>query len=215
MSYAITIDVPVDTARPALTRLRNKLRNPARLHKAAARGALPVLQEQFRENARTNKNKFGARGSFWNRMLSGTRVETDANAATLAMPAAIGLRVHGGTVEPVKSKYLAIPARKQAHGKSPRDFNDLRFVPLLGRGKGGALVQREQQKISYKKDGTIGRGRKLGGRDKEGRLPVFYWLVPSATIQGDKTLLPTKAQLLAGAEQGLRAYLRPKQETTA
>ena len=194
----IRLDV-TDTATPALKKLLTRLKDPRRINKIVAAGALPVVQNRLRENARTNKNKFGARSTFWNRMLSGTTAKGEDDAAVIRMPGEMGLRIHGGTVRPKKSKYLAIPAVKEAYGKSPRDFDDLRFAPLFGRGGGGALIQREQQRISYRRDGTIGRGRKQGGR-------VFYWLKPSATIQGDKDLVPSEDELIAAGTQALKTF---------
>jgi len=35
----------------------------------------------------------------------------------------------GATIKPTKGKYLAIPIKKEAKGKSPRDFRNLTFIP--------------------------------------------------------------------------------------
>lgn len=184
----------------AMTRLRQKVGNTEQMHTAIAQAALPALQKKIRANAATNKNRFGARGGFWNRMLSGTLALGTPDAAVLRMPREMNLRVHGGTVEPKKSKYLAIPNIKQAYGKSPRDFDDLRFIPLWGRGGGGALVQREQQKISYGQKG-VRKGGQLGGQ-------VFYWLKPSVTVNPNPDLIPKEPELMEAAARGIRYYLR-------
>lgn len=186
----ITIDTK-DKAAPAVARLASKLGDRTSLHKAIAAGVLIPVQKQFRANAQTNKNKFGARSSFWNRMLSSTIAIGTGDAATVRMPPEMGLRVHGGTVKPKSAKMLAIPAVKEAYGKSPRDFDDLRWAPY---GE-GALVQREQTRLT-----------KSGGRTIVGR--VFFWLVKSATITGNRALIPSDATILEAVRAKIASYTR-------
>jgi hypothetical protein len=188
----ITIDTK-DNAAPAVARLAAKLGDRTSLHKAIAAGVLIPVQKQLRANAQSNKNKFGARSSFWNRMLSSTIAIGTGDAATVRMPPEMGLRVHGGTVKPKAAKMLAIPAVKEAYGKSPRDFDDLRWAPY---GQ-GALVQREQTRLT--KSG--GKGRTIGGR-------IFFWLVKSATITGNRDLIPSDATILEAVRAKIASYTR-------
>jgi hypothetical protein len=191
-----------DLAGPELKALLRKLGNPKRINGAVAKRVQRLVVSRMRLNAATNKNPYGVRGSFWNRMISSTVAVATEEAATVRMPGEMRLRVKGGTVKPKTTKYLTIPATKEAYGKSARDFDDLRFAPLFGRGKGGALIQRDQTKLRKKKDGSYAPGKTVGGK-------VFYWLKTEATIKGDRTLLPRDSDVVMEAEAAIREVLKP------
>ena len=201
VSYSISI---VDNATPTMMRLAAALNAGESMNRAIAEAALPVFQNHFRGLAGSNKNRFGARGGYWNRMLSGTKAVGTNQAAIIRMPREMALRYFGGTVTPKGgAKNLSIPARTEAYGKSARDFNDLRFVQF-GRGGAKALVQRDQTSFtrtkSGKRKGQISGQREIGGM-------VFYWLVPKATIRGDRSVLPDEQEIIKGARRGLESYL--------
>lgn len=200
---SVTIEI-LDEAIPAVQRLGAALNSGERLNRAVSEAALPVFQGHFRGLASSNKNRFGTRGGFWNRMLSGTKAAATAEEAIVRMPREMALRYYGGTVTPKGgAKNLTIPARTEAYNKSARDFNDLRFVQFRSGAK--ALVQRDQTKISYRKNKRTGETKLVRGKEQGGM--VFYWLVPSATIRGNKDVLPSEDQIIAGALKGLDAYL--------
>jgi hypothetical protein len=111
-------------------------------------------------------------------------------------------------VRPKKSKLLAIPARAEAYGKSPRDFSHLRFAVLAGHP---ALVQNEHTKISWRKDRKTGkkrmvRGATVGSND-DAKAPVFYFLAPKATIRKNPNVLPTRDEVLEAVTAGVNDYL--------
>ncbi len=192
----IEIDITTDQARPMLDRLGLVLRSRKRVNRAVAAGALPVFQGRFRELSSSNRNPFGVRGGFWNRMLSGTRASADDDKATISMPGEMRLRYYGGTVTPKKGKFLSIPAREEAYGKSPREFDDLRFVPT---SRGGMLVKRYRGMKKVKGEKRIAGNRSAGN--------VFYWLVRSATIRGDPNVLPSGEVIRDAAIGGVQSYL--------
>ena len=200
-AMSLTIKIS-DGVSARLGQVATTLRDRRGANRAAAEGALPVIQNQFRGLSSSNRNRFGVRGGFWNRMLAGTSARADAQQGVVRMPREVALRYFGGIVTPKKSKFLAIPARAEAYGKSPRQFNDLRFQPFAGK-PGGMLVQRDQTRVSY------GRARKDGSRkvttDAAGG-GVFFWLVPMAIIKADRNVLPTGAQLSEGALRGLETW---------
>lgn len=197
MSFKILVQVEGDPSRAPRAAL-NALRNKTQQNRAMAEGALPVVQRQLLENSRTNRNKFGARGGFWQRMLAATRAGSDAEAGFISMPREVALRVYGGTVVPRVSKLLAIPARTEAYGKSPRQFADLHFIPTA---KGGLLVQNDATRIKRKKrKAGVQAGETVGGG-------VFYFLVKRATIAPNRSLLPTDKEILTGASRGLKTWL--------
>ena len=203
----ILMTIEKDEATPMLRNVQRALSNPKALNRAAAEGVLPLVQGNFRAMAATNQNKFGVRSTFWNQMLSGTYAGADNESGYVAMPAPVALRYFGGTVVAKQSSLLAIPANAQAYGKSPRDFSDLR-LQIMGRNKDGelamALVQNQQQGIRYRKrkDGST---HVIQGAEKGG--DVFFWLVPSATIQANKDVLPADDKMGQAAEQGVVDYI--------
>lgn len=53
---------------------------------------------------------------------------------------------YGMTITPKKAKYLTIPSHPSAKGKSPRDFNDLFFIPT---SNGNGLLARNRGKDAF------------------------------------------------------------------
>jgi hypothetical protein len=130
-----------------------------------------------------------------------TTWEADENRASVSVAhRGIRLRFEGGTVRPVNAKFLAIPARAEAYGRRPREFDDLK--PIFFKHS-GALVQTEQQQVRVRKRKSgaysfkIEPGGELGGG-------VMFWLVKSATHAADPTVLPTDEALHAAALDEVR-----------
>lgn len=204
MSFTLEITVPQDTATPVLRRLGNLLLQPARIARAGAEGALPVVQAKFRDLSGSNRNRFGVRSSFWNRMLSGTSVVQEGERAMIRMPREMALRYFGGTVVPKAGKYLTLPLRAEAYGKSVRQFDGVKFARIGGqlfafttdldtageRATGARQLRRYRQ--SY-----VGRRR----------ITLLYVLKTRATIAGDKGVLPTNQELASGAGRGVIALV--------
>ena len=67
----------------------------------------------------------------------------------------------GATIT-AKKKYLAIPLQRKYKGRSPREFNDLFFVPAKS-GNGGTLC-------------------KTKGKGKKAKVEACYWLTKSVKI---------------------------------
>jgi hypothetical protein len=193
----------IDKATPGLMRLRAAMSASLQRNSRVANAALPVFRARLQHMAATNHNPFGVPGGFWNRMLSGTRAGATEQEAYIAMPAEVGLRVHGGTVRPKAKQYLAIPARGEAYGQSPRDFANLKVVRFYGSGA-LALVQKAEtvrkKGARKRKDGSYATERVGGG--------VFYWLKKSATIAANPDILPTPAEVSDTVWPRLEAYLR-------
>lgn len=206
MSLSLKIDLgDLRGGDPRLARIRRAAQNRRALHMAmASTVSAERVQPRFRELAATNRNPFGARGGFWNRMLAGTRARADQRGAYVDMPREVAQRAFGGTLRPTGGKkYLPIPARTEAYGKSPREFDNLRFVPFKSGAK--ALVQRVELKVirhkSGRKKGTIKEIQEIGGAG------VLYWLVTSVTQRGQRDVLPSAAEILDASIHGAAIYL--------
>lgn len=166
------------------------------LSERVAESVLPVVERNFVTLSATNRNKWGARGGFWNLMLSGTIAVATESAAMIRMPAPVRLRHLGGTVRPKKAKFLAIPARSEAYGKSPRQFNDLMFRPTA---RGGMLVRRHRTKLRKKRGGGFQSGGEDGGE-------AMYFLVKEVTVRANDAVLPRQEAILSAALEGADAF---------
>ncbi len=102
------------------------------------------------------------------------------------------------------TKYLTIPARAEAYGKTPGEFNDLQFIP---RGNGKAmLVQRLQSSLL----GAGGRRLKKPGARADKQLRgglVMFWLVTEVHQEANPDVMPTEDEISAAAAEHMGNYL--------
>lgn len=106
----------------------------------------------------------------------------------------IAQRFHGGDIEPVNARLLAIPARDEAIGRRPREFSNLEVIFFE---HGGALVERESTDISTALDRRKGReGQRRVKRGAERGGGVLFWLVPKVHQDPDDAVLPAARTLL-------------------
>jgi len=203
MSLAIEIAM---SEVPEILNLPLALRDPQPMNRAGAEGMKVPIQRRFVANASSNRNRFGAPSSFWQRMNAGTVAGANAQQGWVRMPREVAARTFGATIVPTGGrKYLTIAASAASYGKSARQFSDLRFVQF-GRGGAKALVT-EPKWVS-----KLGRQRKDGSR-KQTRTwdaggVVMYWLVPQVVLRGQRDLLPSDEELRAAAIRGVRTYAK-------
>lgn len=200
IAYKINV---TDQATPMLARLVNGVQNPQALNADVGRRATNELREHFRQrNISGPRNRFGAPSSgFWDEIrqaVGDARADNDGATVTVAH-AALAQKVYGGKIT-MDNKLLAIPARAEAYGKSPRLFDNLK-----------AIVFRSGAKALISEDKTLSRGQRGAGRLKEHGL-VFYWLVKEVTQKPDPQALPERAQfetaLLDTMEKHINRLLR-------
>lgn len=91
--------------------------------------------------------------------LKGSTIKVGVPDGDLADIAAV--HEFGATIT-AKKKYLAIPLQRKYKGRSPREFNDLFFVPAKS-GNGGTLC-------------------KAKGKGKKAKVEACYWLTKSVKI---------------------------------
>ena len=154
----------------------------------------------------------GPRTHFYaNAAKSVTTPEPDGPDATFTITQ-IGLaqRWLGGEIKPGggtssvtgnPTKYLAIPARAEAYGKTPGEFNDLEFRKTA---TGGLLVESLQTGVSIgrrtRHGRTVTRGNEAGGL-------VMFWLVTSVNQKPDPTVLPTEQEMGDEAARHMESHL--------
>ena len=217
MPAALTISITRDDATPFMARLIDHLESQE-LRKVMARG----LQQDVADHLITYDKRHPNRnaGAGWKR----THVFRDAARATHGKATSRGLRVSinhpmmrlrylGGDIKPVKARLLAIPVdphhpaadpqAAEAYGQSPRKFSHLRLIMYGNTGK-GALVARGRTNI--RKDRRKGRKGKHRGETIAGG-GVYYWLVPKAHVDPDRTVLPRNIDLLRAAVKYADDYI--------
>lgn len=205
-----TLQVSVqDFSAPDRAALVKILQDRKALGKAAAQGALPEFQGRMREMSASNRNPYGARSTFWNRMLAGTKADGDESGGYVRMPREVALRRYGGRVRPKKAKYLAIAARAEAYGKSPRQFADLRFIV----GEHGAMLIQNEQTVLVRRKGGKRKGEVKETKEVGGG--VMFWLVRSATINPNEDVFPKAGAVRGAALRGVKTLVNVRTKRAA
>ena len=195
IAYSVTIQ---DRATPVLERLLNAVKDRRALNADLGRRGANELRAHFRDRQMTGpRNKFGASSSgFWSEIrdaVNDADATEDGATIKIAHPA-IAQKVFGGTITK-DDKLLAIPARMEAYGKSPRLFSNLKAI--FFRSGAGALIST---------DAKLARGQKRLGKLKETGM-VWYWLVDSVTQAKDPNALPEKEKMEAALLDTLEKHV--------
>jgi len=207
MSETLTLTFSMGSMPPIVVAVEQALTARRPLNAMLAKVAQVTLQAHFLDRNTSEPNRHGwPRQNFWSRIRNATRVlSVSAEGATITIAdPAMNQKVYGGTIRPKECKFLAIPMRAEAYGRSPKTFHDLHFVPLSG-GR-GLLVQNEQTAVSFgrpsKKDGS--RKTKQGTRAGGG---AFYLLAPSVTQAADTRALPSPETFALALGDGVSEFL--------
>lgn len=146
---------------------------PGEASQVAATAIAEEIRSHFRELERTRPNKQGwKRQHYWNEAAESVRTEPRLGQTTAVVIDKPGVALHryGGTVRPVRARFLTIPTHEEAYGKRAREFDDL-FVRDF--------------------EGTRFLVRKLPG----GSLRLMYRLARSTKHEADPTVLPGDREL--------------------
>ena len=204
MNITVTIN---DKASSAIAELTKKVTSK-QLNSAAGSAAQRTVQRHLGQLDAERANKLGGkRTHFFASAARGTTYKADKDGVVVSIQKlGIRLQYEGGTVKPVNSKYLTIPARAEAHGKRAGEFDNLEL--LWGRNGPYALAERASQSVNFKAKGdseslSTTKGRKKGGG-------VFFWLCKSATLQPDPDIIPSEQSLSQAVKFGVYDYLNRK-----
>lgn len=180
---SVTVQI-TDTATAGLQELGLKL-DGAAVMRVVGRSASQLAKAHFRELDKERPNQLGGdRTHFWRDAANSTSFEAKEGEARLIIDhIGVALRYFGGTVLPVASKYLTIPATPEAHGKRAAEFEGLEYRPYKGPRARGAL--------------TLGE-------------VVFFWLVESVDFQPDPTVIPEDSAFNAAIASALADYTAAK-----
>lgn len=176
-----------------LAKLDASINDPAAFHADLGRRLANDLREWFRERQLNGpRNKFGAPSSgFWREIrdsVNDGEVQGDGVTVTIA-DTRFNQKYYGGTIK-ADDKLLAIPARTEAYGSSPRLFPFLTAIFFRSTGT-KALVETERTKLGK------GGGKKGSSEVKTAGM-VWYWLVDSVSQERDPQALPPENALIAG-----------------
>lgn len=202
MAVTISIKVTENTARPALVALQGVM-TVKQLSKNVGEAEVILFQSHFR-NAPANKMGFPTTG-FWKQAVRATNYQaTDAGAVISVNQVGVRQRLLGGEIHPVNGKYLAIPARAEAYGKSPKEFDNL-IVAFKGR-QPYALVEAAATKVKLgrKSRGTAG----VRSYDTESTGGgVYFWLVKSVNQLPDPTAIPDEREIQQTAKETIASVI--------
>lgn len=205
----LAIDVPAKSREQILATIDRVTSAEARRGLSAALGKrLEIELRRHFASRPSNKNGWRTQG-FWRRRIrqatSLASYDEKGATVTIADPA-MNQKIYGGPLSPVEKKFLTIPARSEAYGRSPRTFgNQLVFIPLdqfrTGQGGGklvGMLVKRQPAKSR-----PVGKRR---GKAAKPKLEVYYWCVQTVWQAPDKDALPPTAKLEAALDEEQARY---------
>lgn len=183
----ITLKLTKDEVTPHLRKLLKQAAPGSPLFRVLGRATANELRKHFRARNAANPNKLGGRRTnFWSRVAESVHAPKHS-ARQILVPVnhpAIAQKVFGGTITAKKSKNLAIPIHKDAHGKSPR------VIP-------GIIYWRSAR-------GTAG----LGIKGSSGEMIPLYVLKPSVTQRRDPKALPEGRDISTALTKAADIHLR-------
>lgn len=163
-----------------------------------------TVREHFQGLDESRANKLGGRRThYYGSARKATEYRIDGEGVIISIPqVGLPLHYHGGTVKAGKNasfvtgqptKYLTIPARAEAHGKTVSDFHDL--VIVWGRNRKPVALAIGEERRSSLTTAITRRGPVLT-KDKA-LVPglVLFWLKQEVTFEPDPTILPTEEKL--------------------
>jgi hypothetical protein len=174
LSVAIT-----ENTTAVLNRLETRLTD-SRVSDSVGRSVMELIQNHFRALP-PNERGFPST-QFWQRAADATRYEVTADGVQISInQVGIRQRLLGGPIDPVRGKYLTIPAIAETYGHTASDFGNLKvFYVRSDFGYELALAPAD----------TI---RQPGGLIDSSA--VYFWLVAHVNQFPDPSVLPTDEEI--------------------
>ena len=196
-----------DTATPAITALQGVL-NAKQIAASVGEAEVLLFQNHFR-NAPSNKQGWPTT-NFWPRAAKSTNWRAFENGVLINVnQQGVRQRLVGGEIHPGPGKkYLTIPARAEAYGKTAGEFNNLKlaFHRVGGQVKAFALVEADATVVKLGK-----KNRKTGERSYDTDVTgggVFFWLVESVYQAPDHTVIPEDRDIQAVAMDTIKELVQ-------
>lgn len=175
------VEVTIDKVKEAKFKRLIAQLSPERV----ARRIAPVCKQVWVDHlAEKPQNKMGWKTTkFWERAARSIKYKVEPDGFLLsAHHLGMRQRYYGGEIKPVKKKWLTIPARSEAYGKTAGQFKGkLQF--RMKKGAASAVLT-----------------------DKKGG--VFFWLVKRVNQSADPTVLPPQSRFLEAIKKSI-ASIQP------
>lgn len=190
-----TVEI-TETGKPALQRLQTASRTGA-VNRQIGRAVMKLLKNHFRALP-PNKRGFPTT-HFWRRAASAMSFQADRDSIHVSVnQVGVSQRFLGGDIDPVRAKFLTIPAIAETYGHRAGDFSDLKvvrgpFKMYTGRFVSLALAPKDWKPNPASPDDSTG---------------VYFWLVCHVSQLPDPKVLPTKDEIRQTALNAARAALR-------
>jgi hypothetical protein len=179
---------------------------PSSLAKATAEDLVIATQDHLRELDTRGNRLGGQRTHFYGEAASNTTGQAEGDQVRVSInKQGIRQRFFGGEIKPVNRKFLTIPARAEAHGKTAREFNNLRFV-MFGPDT-AALIEAERTDVEIRKPRGKGKLAPVSERARSAGGGVMFWLVRSVTQNPDPEVVPSKEKLGAVLRESAGNYM--------
>lgn len=181
----ITVRIDDSKARAKLEAVGKSL-DPARINKVAAYGVMNLVKRHLRTLNSERPNKLGGkRLNFYADARRATHMVSDSREGIVAISkTGFAQRFYGGTINPVKGKYLTIPINPAAYGCRVSDFP-------------GAFVARIKGKAYIAQKAT-----------EKSSLQLLFALVASVTQQADPSVLPDRDAIQRRAASSIGSLIR-------
>lgn len=130
------------------------------LSATALQGVGAAAAKAVRENFRKLPgNQLGGKRHFWAGAAKGTSYSVEGGEVVVTTnQIGVNQRVRGGTIRPVKARFLVFPVKAESYGKTPADFGYVR-------GQKSTPEQRERW------DELFGRAREVTQKPNPAALP--------------------------------------------
>lgn len=170
--------------------------SPARINPVIGRAATNTFIAHLRGVDASRPNALGGRRThYFNGAARSTSFALKGDDQVIVSINQVGIRQRyfGGRITPKTAKFLTIPATPEAYGKRAREFADLKFAIVPG--KGPALVLFSARKTETIKTKQLGRFKNedkttVSTRVTGGDMKVMFWLRKSVTQKPDPTIIP-------------------------
>jgi len=188
-----------DNVTPWLRRLQVGL-DPDKIKPVAGRSGQNLIRNHLFALDRSRANdKGGRRTHFYAAAARSTNFREVSDGVEVSINhVGIAQRFFGGTILPVNSKYLTIPASPEAHGRRAREFDNLEVV--FGRRGPVGLRTRRATMLQKTKKG-FAKGKEVGGE-------IMYRLVRSSEQKADPSVLPTEEAIHTEVREDVLSYLK-------
>jgi hypothetical protein len=176
-----TIEI-IERSRPALRQLQIDLKGRA-VNIVMGSAVVTLLRRHFLALP-PNKRGFPTT-HFWRRAADATKFEATHDSVRISVnQTGVRQRFLGGDINPVRAKFLTIPAIAETYGHRAGDFSGLKvvqgwFAVYTGRNATLALVPKDWKQLGFPGDST----------------GVYFWLVKNVSQKPDPTVLPTDDEI--------------------